>query len=69
MRMRILAECYHDCMGKENDWMPLASFLKDALLEMGGGPIRRHGNRDLATGTLHRFRRNLGISKAHFDQA
>ena len=24
-------------------------------------PILRHGNRDLATGTLHRIRRNLGM--------
>ena len=32
-------------------------------------PIPRHGNRDLATGTLHRIRRNLGISRADFDQA
>ena len=32
-------------------------------------PIPRHGNRDLATGTLHRIRRNLGISRSDFDQA
>ena len=32
-------------------------------------PIPRHGNRDLATGTLHRIRRNLGISRLDFDQA
>ncbi len=31
-------------------------------------PIPRHGNRDLATGTLHRIRRNLGISRTEFDQ-
>ena len=32
-------------------------------------PIPRHGNRDLATGALHRIRRNLGISRSDFDQA
>ena len=32
-------------------------------------PIPRHGNRDLAIGTLHRIRRNLGISRSDFDQA
>ncbi len=32
-------------------------------------PIPRHGDRDLATGTLHRIRRNLGISRSDFDQA
>ena len=32
-------------------------------------PILRHGNRDLATGTLHRIRRNLGISRLDFDSA
>ena len=32
-------------------------------------PIPRHGNRDLATGTLHQIRRNLGISRSDFDQA
>ena len=32
-------------------------------------PIPRHGNRDLATGTLHRIRRNLGISRTDFDRA
>ena len=32
-------------------------------------PIPRHGNRDLATGTLHRIRRNLGISRPDFDSA
>ena len=32
-------------------------------------PIPRHGNRDLATGTLHRIRRNLGISRWDFDRA
>ena len=32
-------------------------------------PIPRHGNRDLSTGTLHRIRRNLGISRSDFDQA
>ena len=31
-------------------------------------PIPRHGNRDLATGTLHRIRRNLGISRSDFDR-
>ncbi len=32
-------------------------------------PIPRHVDHDLATGTLHRIRRNLGISKSDFDQA
>ncbi len=32
-------------------------------------PIPRHGNRDLATGTLHRIRRNLGITRSDFDGA
>ncbi len=32
-------------------------------------PIPRHGNRDLATGTLHRIRRNLDISRSDFDRA
>ncbi|MDE2801613.1 MAG: type II toxin-antitoxin system HicA family toxin [Chloroflexota bacterium] len=32
-------------------------------------PIPRHGNRDLATGTLQRIRRNLGIPRADFDSA
>ena len=32
-------------------------------------PVPRHGNRDLATGTLHQIRRNLGISRSEFDQA
>ena len=36
--MRILAGCYHDWGEAESDWMPLASFLKDARLETGGGP-------------------------------
>ena len=31
--------------------------------------IPRHGNRDLATGTLHQIRRDLGISRSDFDQA
>ena len=31
--------------------------------------IPRHGNRDLATGTLHEIRRDLGISRRDFDQA
>ena len=31
--------------------------------------IPRHGNRDLATGTLHQIRRDLGISRPDFDQA
>ena len=31
-------------------------------------PIPRQGNRDLATGTLHRIRRNLGISRSDFDR-
>ena len=30
--------------------------------------IPRHGNRDLATGTLHESRRDLGISRSDFDQ-
>lgn len=32
-------------------------------------PVPRHENRDLATGTIHRIRRNLGISRSAFDQA
>ena len=32
-------------------------------------PVPRHGNRDLPTGTLHRIRRNLGISRSDFDRA
>ena len=32
-------------------------------------PIPWHGNRDLATGALHRIRRNPGISRSDFDQA
>ena len=32
-------------------------------------PIPRHVDHDLATGTLQRIRRNLGISKSDFDQA
>lgn len=32
-------------------------------------PVPRHGNRDLAAGTIHRIRRNLGISRSAFDQA
>ena len=32
-------------------------------------PVPRHGNLDLATGTLHQIRRNLGISRSDFDQA
>ena len=31
-------------------------------------PIPRHGNRNLATGTLHRIRRNPGISRTDFDR-
>ena len=31
--------------------------------------IPRHGDRDLATGTLHQVRRNLGISRREFDRA
>jgi predicted RNA binding protein YcfA (HicA-like mRNA interferase family) len=30
--------------------------------------IPRHSNRDLATGTLHQIRRDLGISRSDFDQ-
>ena len=32
-------------------------------------PIPRRGNRDLATGTLHRIRRNLGIPRSDLDRA
>ncbi|MXZ92654.1 MAG: type II toxin-antitoxin system HicA family toxin [Chloroflexi bacterium] len=32
-------------------------------------PVPRHRNRDLATGTIHRIRRNLDISRSDFDQA
>ena len=35
--MRILAGCYHDWMGQEDDWNPLANYLKRASLETGGG--------------------------------
>ena len=35
--MRILAGCYHDWIGEEADWTPLASFLQGASLEVGGG--------------------------------
>ena len=35
--MRILAGCYHDWMGQEDDWNPLANYLKGASLETGGG--------------------------------
>ena len=35
--MRILAGCYHDWMEQEDDWTPLANFLKGASLETGGG--------------------------------
>ena len=31
--------------------------------------IARHANRDLATGTIHQIRRDLGISRSDFDQA
>ena len=31
--------------------------------------VPRHGNRDLATGTVHGIRRDLGISRQEFDQA
>lgn len=31
--------------------------------------IAPHANRDLATGTLHRIRRDLGISRSDFDEA
>ena len=31
--------------------------------------IPRHANRDLATGTLHDIRRDLGISRSDFYQA
>ena len=35
--MRILAGCYHDWMHERSDWTPLASFLRGARLEAGGG--------------------------------
>ena len=31
--------------------------------------VPRHGNRDLATGTLHEIRRDLGIARPAFDAA
>ena len=31
--------------------------------------IPRHGNRDLATGTIHGIRRDLGIDRRDFDSA
>ncbi len=31
--------------------------------------VPRHGNWDLATGTVHGIRRDLGISRQDFDQA
>ncbi len=31
--------------------------------------VPRHGNRDLATGTVHGIRRDLGISRQEFDRA
>ena len=31
--------------------------------------IPRHGNRDLAIGTLHEIRRDLGIDRSTFDSA
>ena len=34
--MRILAGCYHDWMGQEEDWTPLAKYLEGASLETGG---------------------------------
>ena len=36
--MRILAGCYHDWMEENDDWTPLAQYLKGARLETGGGP-------------------------------
>jgi predicted RNA binding protein YcfA (HicA-like mRNA interferase family) len=30
--------------------------------------IPRHSNRDLATGTLHEIRRDLGIARSDFDR-
>ena len=35
--MRILAGCYHDWMEQQDDWTPLANYLKGASLETGGG--------------------------------
>ena len=35
--VRILAGCYHDWMGQEDDWNPLVNYLKGASLETGGG--------------------------------
>ena len=35
--IRILAGCYHAWIQKEEDWTPLASFIRDARLETGGG--------------------------------
>ena len=31
--------------------------------------VPRHGNRDLATGTVHGIRRDLGFSRQEFDRA
>lgn len=31
--------------------------------------IPRHGNQDLRTGTLHKIRRDLGLSRSQFDRA
>ncbi len=30
--------------------------------------VPRHGNRDLATGTVHEIRRDLGITRQEFDR-
>lgn len=35
----------------------------------GQTTIPRHGNRDLARGTLHEIRRDLGISRSDLDRA
>ena len=36
--MRILAGSYHDWVDEDTDWKPLASFLRGASLDVGGGP-------------------------------
>ena len=35
--IRIIAGCYHTWMQQEEDWTPLASFIRAARLETGGG--------------------------------
>ena len=58
-----------DSYGQEqhDDWAEGRRYFASANGRQS--PIPRHGNLDLATGTLHRIRRNLGIPRADFDQA